>query len=212
MRTLSMVSIAVGLVGAACAGKGAVSWDDEVKPIVEKSCAHCHDKQKIDAIITKTCAATLDDATPDFAAAKFPAEYAAKTATEADRMGLFAEMCADGQPMSEAKARVLYGLKALAELLAEDVPPDYTSQKAFEDFVTLGHEGSYEGCEMLEFLSEGNAGSASGMPPLWGAKLMMSIGEMYTGPSNADRDVVHKYTEYLLPMGSASCTGGRSGS
>lgn len=209
-----MREAAVGVVAvlalAGCAGKGA-DWEGSVAPVIERSCVQCHDRERFDELVRRTCAATIPDDDPAFAPARFKAEYVQGTDDPAEAGPLHLELCgAPGGP--GAKARVLYGLDALRELLAEPTPPDYASAESFEDFVVLAHEGSYEGCEMLDFLAKGDEGSPEGMPPLWAGRLMEILGEQFTEPTNADRAAVRDYTEWLLPLGAGSCTGGAGGS
>lgn len=210
---------AAALLAAACAGEGKVQFS-EISGALSANCAHCHDSDATKRATLLDAVAALPD--PEYNSTSFPISdfvIGLRNTTALDhKNGLPAEhpeaaVLTGDEPRE--KAWILHELYEQDGLLAEPVPPDYTTQARFDAFVTLGNPGAYGGCTMGEKLDLGNVGDPEGMSPLWAPKLReLLVGAGQTEhqgfrPITADeRQKIRDYVDQLLPGGLRSCTPG----
>ena len=206
-KPVPVVAVLSVLLLTACAGKG-VTYEAIEAP-VQDSCVVCHDSKGMDKLVADINA--LDDALFTEAAfpdANFPTGLRSKTVE-----ALIAAAAVPGDEsldskMAQRKAWILHELHELKSLLEEAVPPDYTSQKAFDDFAAFGESGAYEGCEIGDKLDLGFQGDPEGMIPLWTETLFELLKRDITPISNDDRQKIKDYVDGLLPGGLKACQPG----
>lgn len=165
-----------------------------VASVVEASCAQCHDSGGFGALLTAVAALPPEgfDGTR-FPPSDFPVHVRAFTTEDLTE-----------EPHIEAgmpteQAWILHELNMLDDLLAEEVPPDFTSEASLDAFALYTGGGYTEGCELLEKLDLGRDRDPEGMPPAWAASLMSLLArESFAEPSAADRDALRAYTVGVL--------------
>lgn len=218
-RLAAVAAVALAAAGAACSAGEGVKYADVSKTLGE-NCSNCHSsapdarKNLLEGVVALGTAA--------FTAESFPATHfppALSPTTTVDHMnGLAADhpeaavLTAD---MPNQLAWILHDLYELDALLAEPIPPDYTTQAYFDAFATAGNPGAYEGCEIGGKLDLGYALDPEGMAPLWAPKLMellVAAGETafagYRPISESERQKLRDYVDQLLPGGLRGCTPG----
>jgi len=190
-----------------CAGKGADYSTIEVP--VENSCSACHDVEYRDDLHEAIKA--LDDSLfteANFPDSNFPDGLLAKTVegmiTEADPV-----LDADMDPAWPVrKAWIMHEMNELYVLMDEDLPPDYTTQELFDDFILRIEGEQPEGCEMGEKLDLGFNGDPEGMQPQWAKKLFELLDQDFEELTDEDRQKIRDYVDNLLPGGLKSCVAG----
>ena len=206
-RTLAVAGACALAAGSACfSGEDGTADFSTVQPVLERSCAKCHDASRIDDTIAKVTA--LDDGKfgeAAFPAAWFPDEVRDKTVQDFIAAADPADDAKLDPKTTPRKAWILHELHELRVYLQENPGPDYTSQAKFDAFVKAGEGSSYEGCEMVTKLAEGDKGDPEGMAPLWGKTLLGLVDVPFTEVTNADRQTLRDYLNGVLPGGVAAC-------
>lgn len=205
MRPLMRTGLLAGLALAGCAGKG--TDYASIQQSVQGSCVQCHAPAQHDA--RAAAIAALDNAlftAEAFPDAHFPAGLHGKTTQQIIDAAEAPGDAALDPAMAQRKAWILHELNELGGLLKETVPPDYTDQKRFDAFVTLGQPGAYEGCEMGAKLDLAARMDPEGMPPLWASKLAELLGETYIPLSPEARQKLRDYLNGILPGGLGACS------
>lgn len=218
LLAISAAALAAVAVAACSAGEG-VKYT-EVSSALSENCSNCHDSSADARKIVLDGVAALGNGA--FSPTNFPATHfppGLTPTTTADHLnGLPAEhpeaavLTAD---MPNELAWILHELYELDALLAEPIPPDYTTQARFDAFATAGNPGAYEGCEVGAKLDLGHAGDPEGMAPLWAPKLielLVAGGQAafadFRPITNDERQKLRDYTDQLLPGGLRGCTPG----
>lgn len=210
---MRIVSRTLALAGACAlaAATACFSGDDQadfstIQPVLERSCAKCHDASRIDDTIAKVTA--LDDAKLTEQALPsewFPDDVRDKTAQDFITAADPADDAELDPKMAPRKAWILHELHELRGYLHESPGPDYTSEAKFDAFVKASNGSSYEGCEMVAKLAAGDEADAEGMAPLWGKAVLALIDVPFTEVTNADRKTIRDYLNGVLPGGVAAC-------
>ncbi|MBZ0118010.1 MAG: hypothetical protein K8H88_13490, partial [Sandaracinaceae bacterium] len=135
--------------------------------MVESSCAQCHSASGISSLLSAVAALPAGGfTTTSFPPSAFRVDLRQYTTSD------LAEEPHIEAGMPTEQAWVLHELNQLGALLAEDVPPDFTSEERLDAFALFSGGGYTEGCELLEKVELGRGLDPEGMPPPWAAPLM----------------------------------------
>ncbi len=200
----STLGLLLSVLLPACAGKG--DDPEAAAPVLAASCARCHDAGGIARLVADVRA--LPDAELDelrFPIDAFPEGLRHRTAGDLRRAADPADDAGLDPAMSDRKAWVLHELHELKTLLAEPIPPDYTSVARFAAFARQGLEGQWEACEVSAKLDLGSAEHPRGMPPLWAAPLFERLGRDLPPVTSEDREQLKAYASGLVPGGLPAC-------
>lgn len=165
-----------------------------VSSVVESSCAQCHSASGISSLLSAVAALPAGGfTTTSFPPSAFRVDLRQYTTSD------LAEEPHIEAGMPTEQAWVLHELNHLDALLAEDVPPDFTSEERLDAFALFSGGGYTEGCELLEKVELGRGDDPEGMPPPWAAPLMGLLMESgFADPSEQERDALQAYTEGVL--------------
>lgn len=215
-RPLALAAVAA-LVIAGCSEGAGVEYS-EISGALAANCAHCHDSDEtVRGNLLGAVAALANDQydSTSFPEADFVPGLLGTTAPD-HKNGLPAEhpeavvLAGDEPP---AKVWILHELYELDALLAEPVPPDYTTQAKFDAFAKFGNPGAYEGCEIGAKLDLGHAGDPEGMAPRWATKLLQLLAGAggsehagYRAITPDERQKIREYVDQLLPGGLKACS------
>ena len=204
---LSLVGVAFGAACLGCAGEGADY--SGIAKAVETSCSKCHDTKAKDDL--HEAIVSLDDAL--FTEANFPDSNFPDGLLEKTVAGMIAEADPERDAQMDPdwpvrKAWIMHEMNELYALLDEGVPPDFTDQEAFDDFVSLIEGDQPEGCEMGDKLDLGYDLDPEGMQPLWAKKLFELLEEDFEELTDAERQKIRDYVDVLLPGGLNACVAG----